>query len=124
MRGAAEQVKPDALGKVGEEHLRARIDEWYGVVPGRWWYAKKAGIIGPGDPDEGVPYVVEMALAETYRPGTVFEGVNFSPTFGDPLAQTLLQNDTIAAYGVLGFLAECEADPRADTATVASRSST
>jgi len=112
MWNAAEQVKPEALGKVGEEHLRARIDAWYGVVPGRWWYAREAGIIGPEDPDAGVPYVVEMALAETYRPGTVFEGVNFSPTFGDPLAQTLLQTDTIAAYGLLNFLDECEADPR------------
>jgi hypothetical protein len=111
MWGSAEPVKPGALGKVGEEHIRARIEEWYGVLPGRWWYARETGLIGDG-PDEGIPYVVEMAIAETYRPGAFFSGVNFSPTFGDPLAQMVLRHDAIATYGLLGFLALCEADPR------------
>src|SRR5262249_31350598 len=99
-----------ALGLLGEDHLRARLDAWYGVK--RWWYRKASVTVG------GVPYVLEVALAATERRGGLFHGVNFSPTFEDPLANTALEVPQISAHGVEIFLARAHANPRGrDTTT-------
>jgi hypothetical protein len=96
MRAHTQPPSPGILGQVGEDSFRKRLQRWFGVK--RWWYKKVAGVAS------GVPYVVEVALAKTERPGRLFHGVNFSPTFDDPLAGTLLQAPEFAAYGVAGFL--------------------
>src|SRR5205085_2671634 len=68
----------------------------YGVK--RYWYKKCAVEVA------GIPFVVEVAVAETKRRGRLFHGVNFSPTFGDPLAETKLPCEEFGAHGVGGFL--------------------
>lgn len=96
MQADTKAPSPDVLGEVGEGHFRQRFERWFGVK--RWWYRKVAGAAG------GVAYVVEVALAQTERPGRAFHGVNFSPTFDDPLAGAPLACPEFSAYGVDGFL--------------------
>jgi hypothetical protein len=104
MRVHSQAPSPGVLGEVGEAHLRERFDRWFGVK--RWWYRKVVGEAA------GVCYVVEVALAETDRPGGLFHGVNFSPTFDDPLAGTALPAPEFTAYGVAGFLGQAHAPSR------------
>lgn len=101
-----EHSKPagsEVLGWCGEEHFRRRFEEFYGVR--RYWYKRIAGDVN------GVPYVVEVALAETNRDGSLFTGVNFSPTFEDPLASTLLSNEEFTTYRVGSFLTRAHCHP-------------
>ncbi len=98
---------PDVLGSVGEEHFFARLHAWFGVR--RWWYKSVRGEAG------GVAFVVEVALAVTQRRGRVFHGVNFSPTFDDPLAGTYLAAGEIQAAGIGGFLSAGHALPSDET---------
>src|SRR5262249_41044834 len=60
---------------------------------------------------DGVPFTFEVALAHTERPGRFFHGVNFSPTFDDPLARTALRADEFGAWGASGFLQTAGAHP-------------
>lgn len=96
----------EVLGWCGEEHFKLRFGQLYGVK--RYWYKRLVGEVG------SVPYVVEAALAETEKEGSLFVGVNFSPTFEDPLASTHLPGPEFDAYGVVGFLshARCHPVPR------------
>jgi hypothetical protein len=103
MRANSQPPSPDVLGQLGEGHLRQRFERWYGVK--RFWYKKVAGAVG------GIPYVVEAALAETANYGHLYHGVNFSPTFGDPLAGTYLPGPEFSNYGVAGFLERGHAGP-------------
>jgi Histidine kinase-, DNA gyrase B-, and HSP90-like ATPase len=96
MRQEAKAPSAEILGAVGEAHFRACFEAWYGVK--RWWYRKVAGDI------HGVPFTVEAAVAETACQGALWTGVNFSPTFEDPLAGTLLPGPKVSAYGVRNFL--------------------
>src|SRR5207248_1754283 len=86
---------PEVLGCVGEAHFRRRFEECFGVR--RWWYRREAALL------ENVPFVFETAVAETDRPGALFHGVNFSPTFEDPLGGTPLHHQQVSAFGVSGF---------------------
>lgn len=97
MRDHSTAPSADVLGALGEAHLRARLDEAYGVKDGRWWYKRAAGS------ELSLPFVVEVAVAETQRPGGVISGVNFSPTYDDPLANTSLHGGDVYGYGVRGF---------------------
>jgi DNA topoisomerase VI subunit B len=96
MQSHATPPSTGVLGLVGEDHLRSCFEAWYGVR--RWWYKKVDG------QDGDVPYVVEVALAVTDRPGRAFHGVNFSPTYDDPLAATWLSSPEFGANGVSGFV--------------------
>jgi hypothetical protein len=98
--------KPDVLGAVGEGHFRSRLGEWFGEK--RWWYKRVDGTAG------GLPFVVEVALAETEEPGHLFHAVNFSPTFTDPLAATRLYVDEVSGFGIAGFLGDAHALPGPD----------
>ncbi|HEX5273262.1 MAG TPA: ATP-binding protein, partial [Gemmataceae bacterium] len=104
MRAATQAPSPGVLGEVGEEHYRHRLDRSFGVR--RWWYKKVVGESG------GVCFVVEVALAETRRRGGLYHGVNFSPTFDDPLAGTALPCPEFTAYGVAGFLERAHVPPQ------------
>jgi len=98
MQREARPPKAAVLGLVGPEHLRACFDAWYGLTSDRFWYHRVWGEVA------GMPYVVEAAVAETDRPGEVYHGINFSPTFSDPLADVRLASPKFATYGILGFL--------------------
>jgi DNA topoisomerase VI subunit B len=103
MRREAKAPSPDILGSVGEVHFRASFEAWYGLK--RFWYRRLAGEVN------GIPFICEAALAETIQEGSLFTGVNFSPTFEDPLANTLLPCPEFSAYGVKGFLHDAHASP-------------
>ena len=88
MRNAAPAPDGSVLGLVGEEHLKARIDSLFGVKEDRWWYFKYVS-----KSNDDVPFTLEVAVAETERRGRLFHGVNFSPTFGDPLGDACMRHN-------------------------------
>jgi hypothetical protein len=79
MKAQTKAPSASTLGEVGEEHFRQRFGEWYGIS--RLWYKKVAV-------NARASFVVEVALAEVQSPAHFFYGINFSPTFEDPLAGT------------------------------------
>ncbi len=89
---------PDVLGYVGEDHIKFCFEAWFGTR--RLWYSREQGIIN------GIPYVFEVALAETEPPGQFFTGINFSPTVEDPLSSTLLRSPKFMAMGLKWFFQE------------------
>jgi DNA topoisomerase VI subunit B len=107
MRAGAKAPDPTVLGFVGEEHLRARFARRFGVK--RWWYKKCSGHVGGN-----VPFTLEVAVAETERRGDLFHGLNFSPTFSDPLSgATLPHDDKVGgkSYGLADFLDRLHVQP-------------
>jgi hypothetical protein len=57
----AKPVPPSRLGAVGADHYRRLLDEKHGVH--RFWYKAARAL------DGGVPWVIEVAVAETAQPG-------------------------------------------------------
>jgi hypothetical protein len=106
MRQEAKAPSADILGAVSDAHFRACFEAWYGVK--RWWYRKVA------DELHGIPFVVEAAVAETVHTGMLWTGVNFSPTFEDPLAGTLLPGSQVVTYGLQNFLKSAHVVPMPD----------
>ncbi len=104
MRLHAAEPSHDVLGAVGEEHFRQRLNAAYGVK--RIWYDRKRGFTR-----DGVPFVFEVALAETEECGRVHIGVNHSPSYDDPLASTTLRAGDLVAQGIEGFLQRAHAHP-------------
>jgi hypothetical protein len=81
--------KPEILGRVGKDHFRQRFDEQFLIAQDakghdRYWYKHQSGLF------DGMPYLIEVAIAETERPGGVFYGLNYSVPFSDPLSTTHL----------------------------------
>jgi hypothetical protein len=103
MRGSSRPPKPAALGKVPDDHYRDRFADWYGVK--RFWLKRLATM------DGNVPWVVEVAVAETERPGQLFYAVNYSPTFGDPLARLPMTAGELRATGASSLLRQVDAYP-------------
>jgi Histidine kinase-, DNA gyrase B-, and HSP90-like ATPase len=112
MRACTSVPEPKTLGwRVDEAHYRQVLDGCYGVK--RWWFKRSAFT------DDGIPWVVEVAIAETIpnadaADGGVTYAVNYSPTFGDPLAQTRLSCPEFVVYGAASFLARADAAPSHD----------
>ena len=79
--------KPEVLGRVGPDHFRQRIDERFQIVGDRYWYKHQWGIA------DAMPYLIEVAIAQTEHPGDVFYGLNYSVPFSDPLSTTALIYD-------------------------------
>jgi hypothetical protein len=104
MRQHGKPPSPATLGTVGEAHFRQCFDAWYGVK--RFWYGASEGM------QDGIPFVVEVAVAETLEEGEIWTGVNFSPTFEDPLSQALLSSTKIHTYGLRNFLDMTDARPQ------------
>lgn len=105
MKEHSRPAGPEVLGWCGERHYRVRFEQLCGVKRDRYWYKRVTGDVG------GIPYVIEAALAETEQPGSLFVGVNFSPTFEDPLASTCLSAPEFVAYGIAGFLSRARCHP-------------
>jgi len=93
----------DVLGAIGEAHFQHWFAHWYGVK--RFWYESKKGL------HEGIPCVVEVAVAETVEGGDLWTGLNFSPTFDPPFAETYLMSPKVAASGLTNFLQRVHAAP-------------
>jgi hypothetical protein len=110
MRAEAKPPSAEILGTVGEAHLRACFEAWYGVK--RWWYRKVADVLA------GIPFVVEVAVAETVSEGMLWTGINFSPTFEDPLAGTPLLGPKTMDLGVRNFLKSVHVVPLQDAGDV------
>jgi len=102
------------LGCVGAEHFRRSFARWYGLKKDgekeRFWYRQASLTV------DGVPYIVEVAVADTKRDGGLFHGVNFSPTFGDALAGSHLTYEhakgECSGFGLAGFLHSAHANPK------------
>jgi DNA topoisomerase VI subunit B len=94
MQATGKPPSPEVLGVVGAPHFQACFERWYGVK--RFWY----DVQGRKELHEGIPCVVEVAIAETVEGGDLWTGINFSPTFEVPCADTLLRFDKFVRYGL------------------------
>jgi hypothetical protein len=107
MLAEAKPTPPARLGPVGRDHLAAMLDEQWGVH--RYWY-KFATVT-----EAGVPWVIEVMVADTMNPGGVWFATNHAPAFGDPLGRVELRASDIRTTGAQAFLARAgiNADCRA-----------
>jgi hypothetical protein len=110
MQAEGEAPKAEVLGYADEEAFKDRWDRWYGV--GRCWHKKVA------DEVHGIPFVIEAAVAETAVGGGFWTGLNFSPTFEDPLANTCLLAPKFQAYGLKSFFQQAHLSPHRTAAAV------
>jgi hypothetical protein len=105
----AEAKKPkkaeSILGCVGKEHFRQMLDRLYVVKDNRFWYEKDSTEVA------GIPYFVEVAVAETEEPGSLFHGVNFSLTFSDPIEGVWIPGSKISSNGLIGYLNSAHCKP-------------
>jgi hypothetical protein len=108
MRAHSTAPSPAVLGLVGEDHFRARFEQYYGLTAAeRFWYHKTSQLV------DGLPVVCEVATGETKAQGHVYYGLNFSPTFDDPLAGTEFEvpKTDLPQYGLRGLLMQLHALP-------------
>jgi hypothetical protein len=97
------------LGHVGEEHFLSFFEHIYNVK--ECVYRKR-----PGTMPSGLPFTFEFALAVLDEPGHLYCGINFSPTFGDPLEGTTLAGPEFRSHGIQGFLSQAYALPTTNDA--------
>ncbi len=109
MQAESKPPKAAALGWVGEEHFRAFFRGVYEVK--EFKYVKRSGTL-----PSGLPFTFEFALATLDEPGHLYCGINFSPTFGDPLEGTTLAGPQFKASGIQGFLSQGYALPKTERA--------
>jgi hypothetical protein len=112
MQAESKPPKASALGHVGKEHFRLFFQNVYSEVK-EYTYVRKSGTL-----PSGLPFTFEFALAVLggSEEGHLYCGVNFSPTFGDPLAGTTLEGPKFKAEGIKGFLADGYALPKTEPA--------
>jgi hypothetical protein len=112
MQAATKEPKATALGAVGKKHFEAFFEGVYGseaVIEHK--YVRKSGTL-----PSGLPLTFEFALATLDEPGHLYCGINFSPTFGDPLEGTTLAGAQFKARGIQGFLSQGYTLPRTERA--------
>ncbi len=107
MKTESKPPKATALGFVGAEHLRTFFEGTYKV--NEFKYVRRSGSL-----PSGLPFTFEFGLATLEEPGHLYCGINFSPTFGDPLAGTMLAGPEFKANGIQGFLSQGYALPKND----------
>ena len=105
MQAATKEPKAKALGFVGKEHFESFFERVYGSVI-ETTYVRNSGTL-----PSGLPLTFEFALAHLDEPGHLFCGINFSPTFGDPLEGTTIAGPEFRARGIQGFLSSAYATP-------------
>jgi DNA topoisomerase VI subunit B len=118
MRAESKPPKASALGYVGEDHFRAFFENVYDEVREFTYVGRNNGTM-----PSGLPFTFEFALATLDEPGHLYCGINFSPTFGDPLEGTALAGPKFKAHGIRGFLSEGHALPRTSRAWYSSPAS-
>jgi DNA topoisomerase VI subunit B len=109
MREHSKPPKAAALGHVGQEHFRRFFEGIYDVKEHK--YVKRSSTL-----QSGLPITIEIAVAILDEPGHLYCGINFSPTFGDPLEGTTLAGSEFKAAGIRGFLSAGHALPETDDA--------
>jgi DNA topoisomerase VI subunit B len=109
MKEEAKEPKAASLGHVGEEHFLSFFEHIYNVK--ECVYRKR-----PGTMPSGLPFTFEFALAVLDEPGHLYCGINFSPTFGDPLEGTTLAGPEFRSHGIQGFLSQAYALPTTNDA--------
>lgn len=106
MQEAADPPTHKVLGTVGKAHFREFFESRYGHgPPKRLWYKTAKG------EEDGVPYIFEIAVAETEDPGGFHHCINFSPSFTDPLGSTWLSAGEVEATGMGNFVSQAYASP-------------
>ncbi|MFI9270217.1 ATP-binding protein [Kitasatospora sp. NPDC052896] len=95
---------PTYLGQVPRDHYTHVLDHAFGVEEA--WFSRKQLTDAAG-----IPWSIEVTAARTKRPGTVSFAVNYSATFGDPLAATHLAGDGFTSTGARTFLSLTDAAP-------------
>jgi hypothetical protein len=103
MQAEGDAPTADVLGFAGAEAFRARWDRWFGVK--RFWYRKTDGVVN------GIPFVIEVAVAETAVTGGFWTGINWSPTCEDPFANTFFSGPKFYAQGLKNFLQRAHITP-------------
>ena len=103
MKAASAEPKVTILGQVPEAHYAGLLDELYGVE--RYWY-RHGGLV-----HDGIPWHIEVIVAETIEPGEMFFACNYAISFGDPLAEARLTTAEVYAFGARSFLTRCDAAP-------------
>ena len=99
MQAQSRAPKPAELGKVPEQHYRAVIERLFGIERDRFWFARREHV------HHGVAWAVDVAVAETTRPGRVVFGTNFGVPFDDPLGGAVLSLARgLASKGASSFL--------------------
>jgi hypothetical protein len=109
---AGDPPKPAKLGRIDNEHFRLCFDQWFGLLrPDRFWHRRIEVLT-----KSGIPWVAEVTIASTVKPGDAFFFVNHSPAYGDPLSRTWLIHENVYEMGATAFLTELDAWPgrRAD----------
>jgi hypothetical protein len=106
MQRESKPPKADALGWVGKDHLEHFFEKTYEEVK-EFNYVRRSGTL-----PSGLHFTFEFALAHITQPGHLYCGINFSPTFGDPLAGTTLAGPKFKASGIQGFLSAGHALPQ------------
>jgi Histidine kinase-, DNA gyrase B-, and HSP90-like ATPase len=112
MQRESKPPKVTALGWGGKEHFETFFENTYEEIK-EYTYTRKSGTL-----PSGLPFTFEFALGilgEGER-GHLYCGINFSPTFGDPLAGTTLVGPKFKASGIQGFLSEGHALPKRERA--------
>ena len=104
MRQHSKAPQPASLGQVDRAHYEQVLHQAFGVE--EFWFDRKRIL-----DSAGIPWVIEVAVARTQRPSDVCFAVNYSATFGDPLASTPLPGKDISTVGVRGFLSQADACP-------------
>ena len=79
MRQATKPVQPSILGEVGEEHFRRNFEQFTEGEMDGFRYKAKRGLL-----EDGLPYVVEVAFAETKKGCIEYAGINHAFAYGDP----------------------------------------
>jgi hypothetical protein len=103
MQQASTEPNPRILGQVPESHYAELLGRLYGTE--RLWY-RHGGIV-----HEGVPWHIEVAVAETSNPGMAVWACNYAVSFGDPLGRIPLRTADVHAHGAGSFLDACDALP-------------
>lgn len=106
MQAQAKRPKPAILGRVGEDHLLAHLRREYGVE--RHWYRHREVDV------DGIPWAIEVVVAETLNPGRVLWATNYSPAFREPLAHASLAAGEVRSTGAASWLRLTDAYPDDD----------
>jgi DNA topoisomerase VI subunit B len=109
MKQHSKEPKASTLGWVGQDHFRMFFERIYTV--NEFKYVRKSSTL-----PSGLPFTFEFALATLEEPGHLYCGINFSPTFGDPLEGTTLAGPEFRAGGIRGFLNSAFALPQEESA--------
>jgi hypothetical protein len=110
MQRQSKPPKAAALGWIGREHFEQFFERVYEEVV-EFTYVRRSNTL-----PSGLPFTFEFALArlDERQSGHLYCGINFSPTFGDPLAGTTLAGPKFKASGIQGFLSAGHSLPKSE----------